>query len=138
MKTPNNYITIHSWNNIKYPKTKICSYCGVFGKRTEWALRKGMEHAKGIENYIELCKKCHIAYDRTAEWIEKNKQSLDKTYTHQNPIKPKECSVCEKEFMPRRKTSRFCSNTCSGKWRFAEGLTKIIPGSNEFNMVSIK
>lgn len=135
-KTLTNYSYIHQWNNENHPKAGVCEYCGG-NKRNEWALKKGKEHARGVENYLELCKSCHIKYDRTKEWIENNKRSLDKTYTHLNPIKPKRCEVCKKEFIPRRKTSRFCSNKCSGAWRFAQGLTKLIPGTNEFNKLAL-
>jgi len=49
----------------------------------------------------------------TEEWAKKSIDALKKTYTHQNPVKEKPCEFCLKNFLPRRKTSRFCSNKCS-------------------------
>lgn len=60
------YNSIHKWNLRIYGKAKKCenSEClkesGIF----QWALKKGLEHKRGIENYYQLCSKCHSAYDR--------------------------------------------------------------------------
>jgi len=120
IKNPTNYATIHSWNNSKYPKQNKCSHCYTkTAKKYEWALLHGKSHSRGIDNYIELCKRCHIKYDKTEQWTQKNLEALKKTYAHQNPIKPKECKYCKDEFTPRRKESIFCSNRCSAKNRKA-------------------
>jgi hypothetical protein len=107
------YSTIHWWNNKNYSKSGICKHCGITGKRTEWALKKGKNHSRGIQNYIELCKRCHIKYDKTEAWTKKTLLALDKTYSHKNPIQVKKCKQCLKEFFPKRKTSIFCSTKCS-------------------------
>lgn len=109
------YISIHSWNNKHYPKTGICITCGN-KKKTVWALIHGNIHKRGTENYRELCQSCHIKYDRTEEWNKKSLQALSKTYAHTHRIKPKNC-ICGKEFIPRRKTTTYCSNSCSAEHR---------------------
>jgi len=112
------YIGIHAWNNKYHPKTGVCEECGE-KRRTEWALKKEMEHARGVQNYKELCRKCHINYDMTEEWTQKSIEALKKTYTHQNLVQSRECIHCNQLFMPRRKTTRFCSNSCAAKRRDA-------------------
>lgn len=106
------YMAIHQY--VASFKVGICKNCGVKGK-TESALKKGFKHEKNPKNYIELCKKCHIAYDRTPEWTEKNKLALSKTYTHTHPIRQITCEHCHNWFIPAKKTRRFCSNSCSAK-----------------------
>ena len=98
-----NYSYIHEWNQKNHPKTGICVTCNVAGK-TEWALKQGKEHARGIKNYLELCIKCHRNYDRQGRpaW-NKGKRTYRK------------CEFCQKDFYPRRKSSQFCSNSCSAK-----------------------
>lgn len=108
------YATIHWWNNKYFPKKGICKKCGQ-NKKTVWALLHGKKHKRGIKNYIELCQKCHINYDKTKEWIKRSKLALDKTYSHQNPIKEKACIYCKKMFLPQRKSRMYCSNSCSAK-----------------------
>jgi hypothetical protein len=109
-----NYSYIHDWNNRLQKKLGSCEFCGL-EKKTEWALMHGKEHKRGLDNYLELCKKCHISYDKTDEWDKKRLESLKKTYSHRNPIKNKECEYCEESFKPARKERRFCSNSCSNK-----------------------
>lgn len=112
-----NYYTIHWWNNKYYLKSGKCSLCKE-KKKTVWALIHGKEHKKGIENYIELCQKCHLGYDITDKWVKKKLKSLSKTYSHKHPIKDICCENCGIWFKPAKKTIRFCSNQCSGMWRF--------------------
>lgn len=64
------YSAIHMWIRYHYDKTGECSQCHKI-KPTEWALRKGKEHARNIEHYIELCISCHRLYDYTDEQKEK-------------------------------------------------------------------
>jgi hypothetical protein len=122
------YIEIHSWNNKYYPKTKVCSKCEKFNTKTEWALVHGKKHSRGIENYMELCLRCHRKYDFEGRTIW-NKGNV--------AVYPKKCEFCLQDFNGKKKSSRFCSNICSGKWRFREGKTKIIPGANEFTKLTL-
>lgn len=110
-----NYFYIHKWNYENHPKSGICIHCGVKDKKTEYALIHGKGHERGISNYLELCKKCHIAYDKTKEWDKRKLNSLSKTYSHLNPVKTITCKQCNKWFIPRRKTTKYCSNSCSAK-----------------------
>ena len=107
-----NYSYIHQWNNENHPKTDICENCTKLHCKTEWSLIHGKEHTRGIENYRELCQKCHRKYDFIGRTIW-NKGNVT-TY-------PKKCEYCLVKFNGKKKSSRFCSNVCSGKWRYKEG-----------------
>lgn len=98
------YGQIHVWHNKYCKKSGICNQCKK-RNRTEWALIKGKKHSRRIDHYFELCIKCHRAYDAHGAW---NKGL--RTYRN--------CDECKKEFYPRRKSSRFCSNKCSGLSRY--------------------
>ena len=117
IENPTNYSTIHSWNNLHHPKTGTCSHCGKREKRHEWALIHGKEHARDISHYIELCKRCHIKYDRNEEWVQNNIKSLQTTPSHLNPLVEKACEYCKNTFMPKKRISRYCSNKCSAQDR---------------------
>ena len=57
------YGAIHTYLRKHFPKSGICDECGITGKRTEYALIKGREYSRNREDYRELCKRCHNAYD---------------------------------------------------------------------------
>lgn len=113
-----NYTSIHSY--LRRYKKGVCEQCGRQGK-THLAKRHSKKHERKIENYKELCPKHHLAYDRTKgremEWL----SNLAKSHSHRNRIKPKACGHCLQSFTPKRKSNRFCSNVCSGKWRAKNG-----------------
>jgi hypothetical protein len=64
------YFRIHYWLRQTFGKASICENinCKHLSKRFEYALKKGFEHEKNRENYIQFCKKCHQEYDYTKEW----------------------------------------------------------------------
>ena len=76
------YTNIHMWITYHYGKPSICENesCKKTSKKYEWALKKGHEHAKNIDNYIRLCRACHWHYDvddKIDEW--KSKVSIGTT-----------------------------------------------------------
>lgn len=115
-----NYTSIH-WYLRRF-KTGKCSKCFRVGK-TQLAKKHSKNHERKIENYLELCPKCHLAYDRTEGRVLGWLNSLAKTHTHQNRTKPRACEKCLQSFMPKRRTRRFCSNSCSSTWKAKHGLT---------------
>lgn len=65
---PKDYIQIHTWIKTKYGRASKCEHCKIENKkRYEWALKKGYEYEKNIDNYFELCVSCHRIYDYTEE-----------------------------------------------------------------------
>ncbi len=63
------YSTLHHWLREKHPKTGVCADCGQFvgsegrGRGTDWANITGI-YTRDIANYRELCRACHIRFDR--------------------------------------------------------------------------
>lgn len=57
-----NYATIHAWLRNNCDKTGTCDECGK-SARTEFALIRGREYSRNRQDYRELCKRCHNAYD---------------------------------------------------------------------------
>lgn len=60
-----NYNSIHRYNLRKNGLAKKCQNlnCSGESKRYEWALKHGKEHSRDIENYFQLCHRCHHYYD---------------------------------------------------------------------------
>lgn len=56
------YAKIHSWVNRILTKTGRCTKCRKTGN-TEWSNKSG-EYKHEIDDWQELCKKCHIEYDK--------------------------------------------------------------------------
>jgi predicted DNA-binding protein YlxM (UPF0122 family) len=58
------YGAVHIWLRNTYGKADSCKFCdSKDAKRYEWALIKGREYKRNIENFMQLCKSCHAKYD---------------------------------------------------------------------------
>lgn len=56
------YSGIHAWIRRNYTKSERCEHCGRKGK-THWAAKDHRNYTRNREDYMELCPKCHLAYD---------------------------------------------------------------------------
>lgn len=56
------YRLIHLWINKKKPRKGICDNCGAKGK-TGYSNKSG-EYNKNVDDWQELCDKCHYKYDK--------------------------------------------------------------------------
>ena len=54
--------TLHKWLRETYPKAGVCEHCGREGK-THWAAKDHANYTRNIEDYLELCPRCHVQYD---------------------------------------------------------------------------
>lgn len=60
------YTAKHQWIHRKFGKASQCVHCGIEdAKRYEWANVSG-EYKRNIDDWLELCKSCHIKYDGSA------------------------------------------------------------------------
>lgn len=57
------YVTKHRWMLRHYKKNGVCEHCGAEAK-THWA-NKDHRYRRVREDWLELCPKCHKAYDAT-------------------------------------------------------------------------
>ena len=98
------YQGIHSW--LRKQKKEKCEFCDK-KELLHLALKKNKKHERKIENYLTLCVRCHRKYDAKPPGHRKRASAID-------PIR---CEACGTKFIPRRKTTRFCSNKCRIKAR---------------------
>lgn len=56
------YDALHDWVKRHKQKATCCEHCGKTGY-LEWA-NKSHEYKRDLRDWIALCKKCHIKYDR--------------------------------------------------------------------------
>ncbi len=60
------YRSLHTYLNRWFPKRQVCDECGKTG-RTEYALIHGRDYSRDRNDYREMCKRCHNAYDLTED-----------------------------------------------------------------------
>jgi len=66
---PSEYAQAHYWLRRNYGSPKICEAedCLGISKTFDWALKKGKKQEKNRDNYIRLCRQCHMRYDWNEE-----------------------------------------------------------------------
>ena len=60
------YSGLHLWIQSKLGKPNICTYCKkvkLSNRQIDWA-NKSHNYKRDLDDWIRLCRKCHIAYDR--------------------------------------------------------------------------
>jgi len=71
------YVSIHQWMKRHYGSANLCDNndCNGNSKTYEWALIKGKKYEMKRESFMQLCKKCHVAYDNWSKnlWIARRK-----------------------------------------------------------------
>lgn len=67
-----NYCAIHNWLRENYGKADHCNNINCDGSsiRYDWAKIKSKEHDYKVENYTQLCRKCHMRYDWDLDTID--------------------------------------------------------------------
>lgn len=56
------YFGIHNWLRREYGNPDQCEHCGA-NERIDWALKDGCAYERRRENFIGLCRGCHLRYD---------------------------------------------------------------------------
>ena len=56
------YSALHTWIHRTWGKNKKCDFCGL-EKKLDWANKNGIYNRNRI-NWLNLCKRCHIIYDK--------------------------------------------------------------------------
>ena len=56
------YQAIHTWLRKHHKKPKTCLACKA-EKKLDWA-SKTKEYSRNIDEYLALCRSCHIKFDR--------------------------------------------------------------------------
>lgn len=125
MKDLKEYNRIHYWIRSNYGKAIRCDFettCTNKSKTFEWALKKGFDYEKKINNYYQLCKSCHTKYDykggRTMSDV--NRKKMSDRMKGVPPVNKgsdskinKSCKFCKsvyRAYEAKRKT--YCSVKC--------------------------
>ncbi len=101
------YSSIHSWIRKNFGSAQKCegSNCTGPSKRIEWALLKGKKYERKRENFIQLCKSCHVKYDATPE----GRKRTGEAHRHPRIVKfDVKCKGCENQVKSSFKSDKFC------------------------------
>jgi len=85
------YSTIHIYLVKHNGRATHCENPDCQGKsrRFEWALKPGHQYTHNIEDYLQLCKSCHVLMDMSSETPKKISEALkDRTFsqTHRDKL----------------------------------------------------
>lgn len=69
------YHALHKWLSKNYGPARTCENkkCDGRSSHFDWALIEGKEHACKRENYIRLCRSCHVVYDGLIEALSRQR-----------------------------------------------------------------
>lgn len=72
------YQALHGWIRNHYGLALFCVNpdCSKLSQNFEWALKPGKKYSRDINDYMQLCKKCHRKMDFTEETRQKMSKSL--------------------------------------------------------------
>jgi hypothetical protein len=113
------YAGIHQWLLKHYGSPDHCEGLPDMDCRNtggyEWAVihEKGYERKR--ENFRRLCVSCHRRYDAGVPWNKGAKK-----------MRLKICEFCGIDFNAAIDRRRYCSNSCSVKSRFQEGIKSML------------
>lgn len=79
------YHALHRWVSNHRGKASLCIECGAT-KNVQWA-NKSHEYKRELDDFIELCSKCHRAYDKDHLGIATKKYNLNKNKRSKKNIK---------------------------------------------------
>lgn len=84
------------------------------------------------------CTVCKKQIYRRPNQIEQSLRFCSKQCCGIHQRKPKQCSVCNKQYLPYRKTSKTCSRTCSNKNRTGIKYKGTYRNSTELRLAQLK
>lgn len=68
--------SIHSWLRRIFGTPKLCEFCKDTKEFCDWALLKDKKYERKRENFMRLCRSCHMKYDTkygVIKYVSKNK-----------------------------------------------------------------
>lgn len=123
MKTKE-YYSIHGWLRRNCIKKRTCENCGTTeAKKYDWALKKGCVYEKDINNFLELCRSCHLRYDYT-EARRGNLSLAAKRSYRNNPERSKNQGRYKRKAIEQRSTDGVLIRSFISA-REAERVTKV-------------
>ena len=72
------YNLIHAWLRRNHGSANVCLNIACKGKSSdyEYALKRGFNHEKNLNNYLTLCKTCHHEYDKDGKKWQRNSKNI--------------------------------------------------------------
>lgn len=55
---------VHTWLRKNFPKAGVCDLCGRVGRTDHAFLNHPQAHTRNRNDYRELCRSCHVRFDR--------------------------------------------------------------------------
>lgn len=92
------YHALHHWVRKYKNKPDSCNHCGSSEKRLEWA-NISKQYRRDLDDWIALCKKCHMAYDRRPECPNGHPRTDENTIVNRHGT-PR-CRICCVEHLRR-------------------------------------
>jgi len=124
------YQRIHYWMKTKYGKPKICENCGVTNSaRYEWAKLPDYDYDFKKENFIRLCKSCHVRMDMANDenWAINISNGLKNVYLNKpNSMTGKKHSEATKNKISEMHL-QYWKNNPVRKPPYNKGVKKIMP-----------
>lgn len=68
------YWGLHKWVYYHKGKAKKCENCGTSEGKIEWANKSRM-YLRDLDDWISLCRSCHIKYDNRSQTIWDNRRA---------------------------------------------------------------
>lgn len=66
------YSGLHKWVSLRLGKAKVCEVCSnAKSKVVDWA-NKSHQYKRDLRDWLELCRSCHIRYDKGSLEIERS------------------------------------------------------------------
>lgn len=59
---------VHDWVYTTLGRPQRCEHCGTTQGRMDWA-NKSQEYKRDKDDWLRLCRKCHMAFDNTGQTI---------------------------------------------------------------------
>lgn len=77
--------SVHQWL-VRHFTKGTCEHCGTSEKKRDWALIKGKKYEHNRNNFMPLCRSCHLKYDYTDERRKKANAILNKYCPKRNKL----------------------------------------------------
>jgi hypothetical protein len=128
--------SLHGYLLKHHPPKDECEHCGSREYPTQHALKHGSEYTLDINDYLDLCPKCHKQYDyHLGDGPECNCNLEEGTlYPHgwnyakiSVPVNTTLCEYCSGPMLDKRSTAKYCSERCStNAYRVRHGQAPIV------------
>jgi len=73
------YDALHDWVKVRLGKANLCCMCGCTEGYIDWA-NISQEYKRDINDWMQLCRKCHINYDKNKGFRTKGNSAIERRF----------------------------------------------------------